>query len=459
VFPKNLNIKWKLTLWAAFLMLFLFLSFSFLQYMLIQKWDITQEKQTIQKKMEEVTVYIQNSGRKAAESEYYLDVLNEKYQLIRIVQENNSPLFTISDEVPQNLVNPKYVTREELVELSANGDRLLIFRKPLEVNGSKYTVEMVRNMEKFNSLINQILTLILIAGITSIALSLLGGRIISFQLLKPINSMIRTMKRIKENGLDERVPINNQNDEMTELGVMFNELMNSLEKSFLQQEQFVEDASHELKTPLSIIHGHLSLINRWGKNDPKTLERSIQLSLNETNRLIQLVSDLLVLSRSKVTKSEMKSIEKIKIKPIIEDTIENFKTVGIEYKILSDIRINDDFTFPILKNHLEQVLIILLDNAIKYSKDNKLIQINVNETDMTLMIEVMDYGIGIPKEELPFVLNRFYRVDKARSRKQGGNGLGLSIAKRLLNLYEGTIEINSEYGKWTKVIVSFPLSK
>ena len=237
--PKSINIKWKLTLWAALLMLFLFFSYNLFQYFVIQNWVVNQEKQTIQKKMEEVTAYIQDSNFKGnvSGSERYLDVLNEKYQLIRIVKENNSPLFTISDEVPQGWVSPKNVTKEELVEFSPKGDRLLIFRKPIEVNGFKGTVEIVRNLENFDSLINQIFMLVIVAGLVAILLSLIGGRLISFQLLKPINSMIRTMKRIKENGLKERVQINKQRDEMTELGIMFNELMDNLEKSFQQQQQ------------------------------------------------------------------------------------------------------------------------------------------------------------------------------------------------------------------------------
>ena len=140
----------------------------------------------------------------------------------------------------------------------------MIYRKPIEINGFKGTVEIVRNLENFDSLMNQIFTLVIVTGIAAIFLSLLGGRLVSFQLLKPINSIIKTMKRIKENGLKERVQLNKQRDEITELGIMFNELMSNLEKSFYQQQQFVEDASHELKTPLSIIHGHLSMINRWG---------------------------------------------------------------------------------------------------------------------------------------------------------------------------------------------------
>ncbi|MGX2957893.1 HAMP domain-containing sensor histidine kinase [Peribacillus sp. JNUCC 23] len=459
--PKNINIKWKLTLWAAFLMLFLFFSYNILQYFVIQNWVVNKEKQTIHKKMEEVTAYIQDSSflGSVSDSEKYLDVLNEKYQLIRIVKKNNSPLFTISDEVPQSWVAPKNVTKEELVEISPKGDRLLIYRRPIEVNGFKGTVEIVRNLENFDSLINQIFMLVIVTGLVAMILSLLGGRLISFQLLKPINSMIRTMKRIKENGLEERVQINKQRDEMTELGIMFNELMDNLEKSFQQQQQFVEDASHELKTPLSIIHGHLSLINRWGKDNPAVLERSIHLSLNETNRLIYLVSELLTLSRAEESTTNTNSLEEVKIKEILVDIVENFKIINNDFEILSTIDISSDFTLKILKSHLEQIMIILLDNAIKYSANEKIIQIYVRNTGKQLTIEVKDYGVGIPKEELPFVSNRFYRVDKARSRKHGGNGLGLSIAKRLLDIYQGTIEMDSVYGKWTKVQITFTLEE
>ncbi|KIY23067.1 HAMP domain-containing sensor histidine kinase [Mesobacillus subterraneus] len=458
--PKNMNIKWKLTLWAALLMLFLFFSYNILQYYVIQNWVVKQEKQTIQKKMDEVVAYIQDSNFKGnvSESEHYLDVLNEKYQMIRIVQENNTPLFTISDEVPQGWVDPKHVAKEELLEFSPKGDRLLILREPIEVNGFKGTVEIIRNLENFESLINQIFMLVLIAGVGAILLSLIGGRLISFQLLKPINSMIRTMKRIKENGLKERVMINKQRDEMTELGVMFNELMDNLEKSFQQQQQFVEDASHELKTPLTIIHGHLSLINRWGKDNPEVLERSIDLSLNETNRLIHLVSELLTLSRAEESTISQSSLEKLNIRMVMEDIVENFQTINHNFTISSTIDVEADFAIKILKSHLEQIMIILLDNATKYSTEQKLIQIHVSHTNRQLKIEVKDYGEGIPEEELPFVMNRFYRVDKARSRKHGGNGLGLAIAKRLLDLYQGTLEIDSVYGKWTKVQITFPLN-
>lgn len=456
--PKSIKIKWKLTFWAALLILFLFLSYTFVQYVVIMKWVNNHERQTIQKNMEEIYAFVlkADSKKEVLESKSYIEILNEKHQLIRIVSENNSVLFTITNKVPKSWVSSKSVNIEELVEMSPSGDRLLVYRKPFEVNGFKGTIEIVRNLENFENLINQITMLVVITGLVAIILSFVGGRILSFQLLKPINSMIKTMKSIKETGLNKRVNINNQRDEMTELGIMFNELMDNLETSFQQQQQFVEDASHELKTPLTIIHGHLSLINRWGKDNPEVLERSLSLSLNETNRLIRMVSELLTLSRGDFSTTPT-MLEDIKIKGVIEDVVENFLTLNRDYKIASSIDISSNFTMKIFKSHLEQIIIILLDNAIKYSRIKKEIKLHVRLQENKLAIEIKDYGVGIPEEDLPLVMNRFYRVDKARSRKNGGNGLGLAIAKRLLEYYKGSIEIKSVYGEWTKVIIIIPI--
>ncbi len=246
LYLRNMNIKWKLTLWAAVLMLLLFLSYNLLQFTVIQNWVNNHEKEIIRNNMDEVVAYLQDfePGSDLTDSGDYLKILNERYQLIRIVDGNDSPILTISDKVPEHWVQPKYVASEELLEISPGGDTLLIYRQPLEISGFSGSVEIVRNLENFESLINLITTLFIITGFVAIILSLIGGRLISFQLLNPINSMIRTMRRIRENGLKERVQISDQQDEMTELSLMFNELMDSLEQSFRQQQQFIEDASH-----------------------------------------------------------------------------------------------------------------------------------------------------------------------------------------------------------------------
>lgn len=459
---KTLNIKWKLTLWAAFHLIVLFFFYTVLQFSVLQGWVHNHEKEIIRKNMEEIVAYldsIEPTGDLES-SRDFLDVLNERHQLIRIVTEQGVPVVTVTDRVDEDWVAPQYASAERLEQLTPAGDALLVYRKPIEFRSTRVTIEIVRNLENFESLITLITSLLVATAIISIILSLVGGRIISYQLLNPINAMIRTMKGIREKGLKERVQISNPQDELTELSTMFNELMDSLTKSFDQQQQFIEDASHELKTPLTIIHGHLSLLKRWGKDDPEVLERSIQLSLNETNRLIHMVSELLILTRADGADTSMYGPPgPIRVRPAIEEIVENFQTLQPEFRILTQIELEENFTLPIRKNHLQQLLIIVFDNAIKHARDSKKIRVDAKIEDSSVKLAIKDYGAGIPEEDLPLVTNRFYRVDKARSRKEGGNGLGLSIAKRLLDDYGGTLDIHSAYGEWTEVTIRLPLTQ
>ncbi len=199
------------------------------------------------------------------------------------------------------------------------------------------------------------------------------------------------------------------------------------------------------------------MIKRWGKDDPEVLNRSIQLSLNETNRLIQMVSELLILTRANHSAAIAEyAPENIRVKQVIGEIIENFKFVNPEFRMLTRLEISDDCVLPVQKNHFQQMMIIILDNAMKYTRDQKEIRVSAAMETGTLAISVMDYGMGIPEDELYLVTNRFYRVDKARSRKHGGNGLGLAIAKRLMEGYAGELQIDSVYGEWTKVTLRFP---
>ncbi|MUV37004.1 Histidine kinase [Lentibacillus sp. JNUCC-1] len=439
-------------------MLILFLAYSVSQYVIIQNWAMNQETESIQKKMEEVTAYIEGmpADRDVAESAAYLEVLNEEDQTIRVIGDAGVPVVTVADDDVDEWLEPKRLKEESLEEVEVDEELLLVFRMPVERDGFSGTVEITRDIESYESLFEQIGMLVLVTGIVAIVLSFIGGRLISFQLLRPIHSMIAAMKNVKQKGLQERVPVKSNRDEMAELGMMFNELMDNLERAFQQQQQFVEDASHELKTPLTVIHGHLSLIQRWGKENPEVLERSIQLSLNETDRLTHLVSELLTLTKGQDDSTDVANLENIPVKQKLETVIENYQLVHSDFEIRADLGVESGTTLKMVQNHFEQMMIIVLDNAINYSEDEKVIDLKARQDDGRLVIEVTDYGIGIPESEIPFVFRRFYRVDKSRSRKQGGNGLGLAIVKRLVETYGGTIEIDSEYEEWTTVRIAFP---
>jgi signal transduction histidine kinase len=294
----------------------------------------------------------------------------------------------------------------------------------------------------------------LLFALATILISAVIGYLLSSKLLKPLSVITKTMNKIKSAGFKERIPVYTQKDEISELSTIFNEMMDRIDGSFQQQKQFIEDASHELRTPISILEGHLSMLNRWGKKNPDILEESLQASVEEVDKLKNLVLSLLNLSKLEHNRNDTIILPE-KISEMIHHIVKDFHMLHEDFQFIEKIKSNN--LFGVSEQHFQQILTILLDNAIKYSPTKKEITIETKELEKKFLIEITDNGIGIPKQEIAKVFDRFYRVDKARSREQGGTGLGLAIAKKIVEYYEGEIAIESKEGVGTKVIVIFPL--
>ncbi|MEH6868376.1 HAMP domain-containing sensor histidine kinase, partial [Priestia megaterium] len=425
---KDLPIRWKITLWSSMFLFFLFLSYNLFQYIVIDNGILNYEKQNGIHQLKEVLAFIQSddeplSLNQIENSEGYLSKINEKNQLIRILDTKGNVITSTSNNVSPNWQQPKTVKHQEYKVIRKNDERLLVLRSPIVTDNFSGTVEIIRNMEMSDAFMDKIFLLMIAAGVGSLIFSILGGTILAKKILSNIQALTLTMKKIKTNGLEERVPVNEKNDEFAQLGSLFNELMDSLEDSFLQQKQFVEDASHELRTPLAIIQGHLMLLNRWGKNDAAILDKSLKSSLKEVERLTNLVQELLELSRAENSLINPVDVEPINVWTTVQHVVRNFEVLysNYEFKIKHS---HENLYVNISSRHLEQILIILLDNAVKYSKkEEKEVVIDCSLINEKVSLKVMDKGIGIPEEDIPYILNRFYRVDKARSRKQGGLGL------------------------------------
>ncbi|MEK4626510.1 HAMP domain-containing histidine kinase [Priestia megaterium] len=461
-YMKDLPIRWKITLWSSMFLFFLFLSYNLFQYLVIDNSILNYEKQNGIHQLNEVLAFIQSddeplSLKQIENSEGYLSKINEKNQLIRVLDRKGNIITSTSNNVSPNWQQPKTVKHQEYKVTRNHDERLLVLRSPIVTANFTGTVEIVRNMEMSDVFMDKIFLLMLAAGVGSLIFSILGGTILAKKILSNVQALTLTMKKIKTNGLEERVPVNEKNDEFAQLGSLFNELMDSLEDSFLQQKQFVEDASHELRTPLAIIQGHLTLLNRWGKNDGAVLDKSLKSSLKEVERLTNLVQELLELSRAENSLVNPVDVEPINVLATVQHVVRNFEVLynNYEFKIRHS---HENLYVNISSRHLEQILIILLDNAVKYSKkEEKEVVIDCSLINEKVSLKVMDKGIGIPEEDIPYILNRFYRVDKARSRKQGGLGLGLAIAKRWIEKYHGTINIESKEGEGTNVTAVWPL--
>ncbi|PSL26479.1 hypothetical protein B0H99_11914 [Planomicrobium soli] len=271
------------------------------------------------------------------------------------------------------------------------------------------------------------------------------GRIVT----KPIADLTKTMTRIQNNGQFEKLPIEKEtDDEVGQMGRTFNEMIELLEENYRKQEDFVSNASHELRTPLTVIGSYAKLLQRQGFHDEKIAKESTTAIRAETDRMKTLIEQLLHIARRSEAQLEITEADLIEL--LRQTTMAMKTSYHREFELIATephIPIQTDVA------KFKQLLYILLDNAVKYSSDK--IEVAVENKEV-LVIQIRDRGIGIPKKSLPYVFDRFYRVDKARSRETGGFGLGLSLAKQLADRLgaELTIESVEQLGTTVSIIFS-----
>jgi len=420
---------------------------------------MNREEIAINRTMSDITTFYNAKSNKPnrgeiKNSQTFLRKMNDKDQLIRVYDKDGHVL--VSDKNGDFPVLEAAPTRKKVTQkVSIEGDEAFVSRAPLNGDDFTGTVEIVRQLNNYRRMMGYLFWVMTIFGVAAIIFSAISGYLLAKQLLKPVRDLAKAMKQIKETGFQERMNGYKQKDELTALTNVFNEMMDEIEKSFLLQKQFVEDASHELRTPVSILEGHLSLLNRWGKKDSAILDESLEASLQEVTRLKKLINDLLHITRAEHPR--LINEEKTDISETLHQLVKNLEIVHPDYNLFLEVgqRLPK---IPISRQHMEQIMIILLDNAIQYSSNNKEIWITAKLEGEEMIISVVDSGIGIRSEDLAKVFNRFYRVDQARSRENGGTGLGLSIAQRLIKKYNGTILIESQEGVGTTVKMALPCS-
>ena len=456
---NRLHWQTKLVLSCSTAIFLTFFLFSFLEYHIVSKWMMNREEIAINRTMSDITTFYNAKSNKPnrgeiKNSQTFLRKMNDKDQLIRVYDKDGQVL--VSDKNGDFPVLEAAPTRKKVTQrVSIEGDEAFVSRAPLKGDDFTGTVEIVRQLNNYRRMMGYLFWVMTIFGVAAIIFSAISGYLLAKQLLKPVRDLAKAMKQIKETGFQERMNGYKQKDELTALTNVFNEMMDEIEKSFLLQKQFVEDASHELRTPVSILEGHLSLLNRWGKKDSAILDESLEASLQEVTRLKKLINDLLHITRAEHPR--LINEEKTDISETLHQLVKNLEIVHPDYNLFLEVgqRLPK---IPISRQHMEQIMIILLDNAIQYSSNNKEIWITAKLEGEEMIISVVDSGIGIRSEDLAKVFNRFYRVDQARSRENGGTGLGLSIAQRLIKKYNGTISIESQEGVGTTVKMALPCS-
>lgn len=314
---------------------------------------------------------------------------------------------------------------------------------------------LYRQMPLQTAIVNKWIGIITFVAMIAI---LVYSFVLATWIMRPIYTIEKTVEAFEEDPLTEvRAEEGYLNDEFQDLIKMLNRMIDRLQTFINAQQQFVSDVSHELRTPVAIVKGHMELLNRWGKDDPEVLNDSIQASLAETKRMELLISEMLNLTRA-----DQIILEKVdavtNVKGIVHRVFENFKLLYPDFLfMIDDDTTSDTVNARISQDHLEQIIIILADNAVKYSNERKEVHFALSNTAREVQIGVQDFGEGLSQENAVKVFDRFYRVDKARSRKKGGTGLGLSIAKRLVEAYGGSITLQSAEGSGSIFTIKLPM--
>ena len=369
------------------------------------------------------------------------------YSLDRIYYESQSEIW---EDIGTNYVNQDVEIKSKFL----NFNLYIVLIAPLEIDNYQYTVQIIRESDMLNEFIESSLPTLIFTLILGLVLSAIGAMYVSKKFINKLRRLIATMNEIKENGINKRAEISELKDEVDEVNIVFNSMMDELEEAFDEQSRFIADASHEFKTPLTALHGHLSMIKRCGKNDKDRLEKSLDICLNEVERLKKIVNDMLLLSKAEKEEVDLNKLDEIYPKMVVYEVIEQYRVLNPNVKYI--VNIEENIKMKIAPNDLKQLLIIFIDNSIKYNdKENIEIEISLLKENSKIRLEVKDNGIGIPKDEIKNVMKRLYKVDKSRV-NNNSFGIGLSIANKLVNNYKANINIQSEINKYTKIMISFP---
>jgi heavy metal sensor kinase len=300
-------------------------------------------------------------------------------------------------------------------------------------------------------------TLFLILSITipsALAVASLGGHFLANRALNPVDEVTNTARAITSHNLNKRIRIKKAKDEIGRLAETFNEMISRLDLSFKKIRQFSADASHELKTPLTVLKGEIEVALRRARTGDEYRE-ILSSNLEEINNMTRIVDDLLLLSRADtgevpLTKSRVELSEFLSEIQVQSQVLATTREIDVYlHKSQAVYALADPL-------RLKSMMLNLIENGIKYSQPGARIDITLEKDDSWAFITVSDRGIGISQEALPHIFDRFYRVDKARSHQEGGSGLGLSICKWIAEAHQGSISARSELGKGSTFVVRMP---
>ncbi|WP_068984177.1 MULTISPECIES: sensor histidine kinase [Lysinibacillus] len=449
---QPLQRKWMLT--SSAVIFFSYTIICIVVYISLHTWLLHDEESKIKRTSDDLVSFLESQGpnltiQQIQQNTGLLNSIVDRDQTVRVFNLDGVEILRINNASQAAPIT----SMQEIMEVTIDNEDAFVINVPIQLGFFQGYIQIIHPLTGFQSLMHYLLTAMLIAGLGALLLSASIGYYLANYLMQPLHALRSSMKTVMDKGFNEPIQLTyTSHDEIGDLLKMYNAMMDELQISFTKQQQFVADASHELRTPIQAIEGHLSLLKRWGKDDPEILEESIDTSLTEIARMRKMIEELLELAR----REEKDDTSEADAVTVITGVIEEIQYLHPEARITLSKNEEIGHLF-ITENALSQIVRNIIENAIRYCEIIPEIQISLSASDKEALLKIEDNGIGIAEENIPFIFDRFYRVDEARNRQIGGTGLGLSITKMLLEKYNGTVEVKSEKNVGTVFFLKFPL--
>lgn len=443
----------KIRLFSSLFMLVLILLVNTSIYYLFKNISINSEVDEMTSQTNEIVKTL-NSNPEIARSELLRAYLPTDGMIRVIEEENDHLLLTLTKKDSFTELPASFVKTESnsIIHLDNQANFVTISKPIIWENGEIVTLQVYKQLVAHTETMQILFYVLTVASAIMLIPTIIAGVFLSRFILNPIKALTAAMKENITNTKWKKIYVENRSrDELYEMENTFNTMIEYLKDNFEKQETFVSDASHELKTPISIVKSYAELLERHGQDNPELFNESIQAIESEADRMQKLVEQMLLLARNQ----EKDAHEQINIVDICRETVAKF-TGAYKREIILEAA-KDVLYVNGSQDQLQQVIYILIDNALKYS--NGAVKLTIRKKNTHVIVNVQDSGQGIPNQEQEKIFDRFYRMEKSRNRDLGGTGLGLSIAKAIVSAHDGSLRVTSEAGEGSTFTMEFPIVK
>lgn len=457
---KALRIRTKLTSWYSIILALSLITFGAVAYFAMAgsiRATVDEDLQSRLGGVRDIIAEDAPKGRAALQDEIseFADGLGLDGR-VRVATEDGQVIYTSKGLDPKDMRASRYSRLSRSFYQRIGSDAFRILHEKLESAGVRYDVTLAMSMNGYDRALLGFRLGLFFAVPAFLGLAAVGGYWMSRRALAPVDEITRSAKRIEAHDLSRRLAVPNTGDELARLAGTLNEMLARLETAFQRITQFTADASHELRTPVSVIRTSAELALSKTRSEDEYRE-TLGLILSETEKVSELIQQLLDLARADSGLVEF-SLSRIDITQPLRDACRqaSFLAESKQVSFGADIP-SDPVWIAGEASAMEKLFLIILDNAVKYTPTGGKIAVCLKLNGEFASVEIHDTGIGIAAADMPHVFDRFYRVDRARSRESGGTGLGLAIGRWIAQAHQGDIRVHSELSKGSTFEVRLPI--